>query len=125
MPTPSASDRILLRGMRFAGHHGASDEERSQPQLLEVDLELECDLSRAAATDDLSDTLDYGPLVALCRDVVEERSDRLLERIAGVIAERALAAAPTATAVTVRVRKLAVPVDADLDYAQVELRVGR
>jgi hypothetical protein len=32
-----------------------------------------------------------------------------------------LAAAPRATAVTIRVRKLAVPVDADLDYAQVEL----
>ena len=116
---------ILLQGMRFEGRHGASAEERAMPQPLEVDLEVEADVAAAARSDDLGDTIDYGPLIDVCRAVVEERSFRLLEAVAGAIAEAVLVAAPKATAVTVRVRKLAVPVDADLDFAQLQLRVER
>jgi dihydroneopterin aldolase len=116
---------ILLQGMRFEGRHGASAEERAYPQPLEVDLEVDADLSAAAGSDALADTIDYGPLIDICRAVVEERSFHLLEAICGAIAEGVLAAAPKGTAVTVRVRKLAVPVDADLDFAQLQLRFER
>ena len=90
------------------------------PQLLEVDLVVEVDLAPAASSDELADTVDYGPLVDICRSVVEMESHRLLERIAGTIAERVLVT-PGVRACTVRVRKLAVPLDADLDFAQVEI----
>jgi len=118
------SDRITLSAMRFEGHHGVTEEERLLPQPLEVDLEVEADLSRAGRTDDVADTIDYGPLVALCAGVVERNSFRLLEAVAAAIAVRVLQTTP-ATAVTVRVRKLAVPLDADLDWAQVEIRRER
>jgi dihydroneopterin aldolase len=118
------SDRILLRSMRFEGHHGVGDEERALPQEIEVDLEVEADLAEAGASDDLTATIDYGPLIRLCRDVVEDGSFHLLEGIAEAIASAVLAST-TATAVTVRVRKLAVPVDADVEYAQVEIRRER
>ncbi len=118
------SDRILLKGMRFEGRHGASDEERELPQLIEVDLEVETDLDRAGSSDDLAATIDYGPLIRLCRRVIEERSFHLLEAIADTIASAVLVST-SASAVTVRVRKLAVPVDADLDFAQVEIRRER
>ena len=118
------TDRITLSGMRFEGHHGWSEEERLLPQLLEVDLVVEADLARAARTDDVADTIDYGPLVELCRATLEDRSFRLLEAMAGAIAEQVLASTP-ARAVTVRVRKLAVPLDADLDWAGVEIRRER
>ena len=114
-------DTILLQGMRFEGRHGASDEERALPQLLEVDLVVEADLRAAGRSDDLADTVDYGPLVELCRATVETGSFRLLEAIAGDHRGRVLAM-PGVLAVTVRVRKLAVPIDADLDFAQVEIR---
>jgi dihydroneopterin aldolase len=118
------SDRILLQGMRFEGRHGVDDEEREVPQLIEVDLEVETDLAPAGASDDLTQTIDYGPLIRLCRRVIEERSFHLLEGIADTIASAVLVST-TATAATVRVRKLAVPVDADLDFAQVEIRRER
>jgi len=117
-------DTILLQGIRLEGQHGATDDERSLPQLLEMDLVVELDLRAAGASDDLVDTVDYGPLVEICRQVVETGSYRLLERIAGVIADAVLAT-PGVLACTVRVRKLAVPIDADLDFAQVEIRRGR
>lgn len=113
-------DTILLQGIRLEGQHGATDDERAMPQLFEVDLVVEVDLVAAASSDDLADTVDYGPLVEICRATVETVSYRLLERIAGTIAERVLAT-PRVLACTVRVRKLAVPIDADLDFAQVEI----
>ena len=118
-------DRIMLMGMRFEGRHGATEEERAFPQLLEVDLEVEADLDEAARTDRLQSTIDYGPLIELVRRTVESRSYRLLEAIAGAVVIAAFDAAPAATAVTVRVRKVAVPLDVDMDHAQVELRRER
>jgi dihydroneopterin aldolase len=114
------SDSILLAGMRFEGIHGVSAEERAFPQLLEVDLEVVLDLTRAAASDELADTLDYGELVETCRRVVEEGSQRLLEAVAGGIADE-VRSRPGVERVTVRVRKPAVPLDVELEYAQVEL----
>lgn len=118
------ADTILLQGIRLEGRHGATDDERSMPQLLEVDLAVELELGAAGASDDLADTVDYGPLIEVCRRVVETGSYRLLERVAHVIADEVLAT-PGVHACTVRVRKLAVPVDADLDFAQVQIRRSR
>ena len=118
-------DRIILSAIRCEGRLGASAEERVLPQLVEVDLEVEADLSAAAASDALADTIDYGPLVSLVIATVEGGAFNLLEGLSGAIVNSALAAAPAAHAVTVRVRKLAVPLDADLDHAQVELRRER
>jgi 7,8-dihydroneopterin aldolase/epimerase/oxygenase len=118
-------DRIVLRGMRFEGRHGVSDEERATPQLLEADLEIEADLETAGRSDRIEDTVDYGPLIELARRAIEGRSQRLLEAIASSIADDALSSDPRIVSVTVRVRKLAVPVDADLDHAEVELHRSR
>jgi 7,8-dihydroneopterin aldolase/epimerase/oxygenase len=118
-------DRITLSGMRYEGRLGATDEERELPQLLEVDLEIELDLSAAAASDALEDTVDYGPLVELTAHAVETGSHKLLEALAGTIIEGALRSSPRIDAVIVRVRKLAVPLDADMDHAQVELQRRR
>lgn len=122
-PRPTG-DRIVLAGMRFEGRHGATEEERELPQLIELDVELWLDLSAAGASDDLAATVDYGRVIELCRDLVERRSFRLLEAIAEAVAASVLRGT-AAEGVVVRVRKLAVPVDAELDYAGVEIRRGR
>lgn len=114
-------DRITLTGMRYEGRLGASDDERAWPQLVEVDLEVEASLWAAAGSDALDDTVDYGPLVELTARTVEAGSYKLLEALAGAIIERAFLLSPRIEAVTVRVRKLAVPLDVDMDHAQVEL----
>jgi dihydroneopterin aldolase len=118
-------DRIVLRSMRFEGRLGAGDDERELPQLLEVDLEVEADLAAAGESDALADTVDYGPLVKLVGRTVEGGAFRLLEGLAGSIARDALDADRRILAVTVRVRKLAVPLDVDMDHAEVEIRRAR
>ncbi|MDQ3554705.1 MAG: dihydroneopterin aldolase [Chloroflexota bacterium] len=117
-------DRIVLSGLRFEGRHGATDDEREWPQLIELDVELWLDLSLAGRSDELTATVDYGPVIELCRDIVERRSFRLLEAIAEAVAAAVLGATASQT-VVVRVRKPAVPIDAELDFAGVEIRRHR
>ena len=118
-------DRSTLSSMRYEGVIGASEEERIFPQMLEVDLEVELDLTAASASDALADTVDYGLLVTLTEGIVEGSSFTLLEGLAGALASAALEVSPSVEAVTVRVRKLAVPMDVSMDHAQVEIRRER
>jgi dihydroneopterin aldolase len=118
-------DRITLTAMRLEGRLGVSEDERALPQLVEVDLEVEADLGPASESDALADTVDYGPLVESVTRTVETGSHRLLEGLAGAIVRDALAASDLILAVTVRVRKLAVPMDVDMDHAQVQIRRER
>jgi dihydroneopterin aldolase len=120
------SDRITLRGMRFLGRHGVTLEERLEPQPIEVDVELETDLSAAAGSDELADTIDYSGVFELARGIVEERSFRLIEALAGEVADAVLAAQgdghPPLASVEVRVRKPQAPLPGTFETVEVSVR---
>jgi dihydroneopterin aldolase len=118
------SDRITLRGMRFMGRHGVSDEERAEPQPFEVDLVLRLDLARPGETDDLADTVDYASLFDLTRDIVEGRQFHLIEALAAAILE-AVMAAHAVDDVEVRVRKPKAPLPGAFETVEARLRRRR
>jgi len=113
-------DRITLRGMHFLARHGVTLEERLEPQPFDVDVELETDLSTSAASDELADTIDYSEVFALVGRVVEGESHRLIEALAGAIADAVLATT-TADAVTVRVRKPRAPLPGPFETVEASL----
>ena len=113
-------DRIELRGLRVLGICGALPEERSRPQPLEIDLDVEVDLADAGGSDALADTVDYGALARAAVRVATEERFTLLERLASRIAEE-VGTDGRVTAVTVAVRKLRPPVPLDLDTAGVRI----
>jgi dihydroneopterin aldolase len=82
--------KIVVRGIRALGRHGDQPNERDHPQPFVVDVELSLDVDAAAASDDLSDTVDYGRVVGEVRAVVEKESFALVERLASEIAARVL-----------------------------------
>lgn len=114
------SDRIQLRGLRALGIHGVLAEEQVRAQPFEVDLDLETDLRRAGASDQLADTVDYGDLAERVAQVVSGERHALLERLAERIAETALGD-QRVTTVTVTIRKLRPPVPVDLASVAVRL----
>ncbi len=124
MTSPSPHrDRLSLLGMRFTGRHGVHPHEKVEPQPFEVDLVLHADLSTAAETDDLGDTVDYGSLFDLVRVNVEDRSFELIEALGGAIARTVLAATDPRLvgAVEVRVRKPEAPIDGELRTVEAAL----
>jgi dihydroneopterin aldolase len=114
-------DRILIPGLRELGVHGALPEEQVRPQPFEVNLELQVDLAKAGASDDLADTVDYGVVCDAVSRVVATESYRLLERLAQRIAE-VCTADPRVIGVVVEVRKLHPPVQAQVDHVAVRIQ---
>ena len=106
--------------MRFHARHGVLPHEKVEPQPFEVDLVLHADLSAAAASDDLADTVDYAALYDLVAAIVVGPSFDLIEGLAGAIARAALAATDplVVEAVEVRVRKPEAPIDGELDTVE-------
>lgn len=115
------SDRIVIEGLRVPCHIGVTEEERADPQDVIVDVEAELDLEDAARTDDLTATLDYGLLTEELAALVSGSRFKLLERLAGEIADAVLAHSGV-DAVTVRVGKAEPPVEAEVGSIGVVLR---
>ncbi|HXV93924.1 MAG TPA: dihydroneopterin aldolase [Pseudonocardia sp.] len=81
------SDRIELRGLRVRGHHGVFEHEKRDGQDFVVDVTVWMDLARAAASDDLADTLDYGALARRAAEIVGGPACDLIETVAARIAD--------------------------------------
>jgi dihydroneopterin aldolase len=118
------TDRILLNDMVFMGRHGVLEEEQRSDQPFHVDVELGLDLHPAGVDDDLTRTVDYGPVFETCRSVVESTRFRLIEALAEAIAHELLADFPI-DEVTVRVRKPNAPIDGRFAYVGVEIQRRR
>lgn len=76
--------RLDLNGIRVTCIIGDLPEERLVPRDVTVDLSLEID-DRAAATDDLADTVDYARLTETVRATLAGAKCRLIERAAALV----------------------------------------
>ncbi|MBV9090115.1 MAG: dihydroneopterin aldolase [Mycobacteriaceae bacterium] len=81
------ADRIELRGLRVRGHHGVYEHERRDGQEFVVDVTVWIDLDRAAATDELANTVDYCAIAQRAADIVGGPPKNLIEAVAGELAE--------------------------------------
>lgn len=119
-------DEIFVKGIRAYGFHGIFEEENRVGQRFVVDLKMRLSLAEAAKTDDLEKTVDYAKAAMLAKECVEARSPfRLIETLAGTIAEKILAAFPRLTEIEVRVHKPNAPVSAEFDDLGVTVRRSR
>jgi 7,8-dihydroneopterin aldolase/epimerase/oxygenase len=81
--TPIQSgDRIFLRGLTAECIIGFIEWERRVKQTVVVDLELPVDCRRAAASDDVADTVDYKKLAKRVLAYIEASEFKLVETLA-------------------------------------------
>lgn len=85
------ADRIEIRGLRVRGHHGVLDAERRDGQEFLIDAVLAVDTRLAAASDDLSLTVDYAALTERLAGIVAGEPVRLIETLAERLAGACLA----------------------------------
>lgn len=119
----TATIRVL--GAEIYARHGVGEAERAIGGRYSFDLEIDADISEAAASDDLHMTIDYERAYFLARDILIGTNRRLLESLVDEIADAILDRFPNAMAVTVRLRKLSVPIDGVVRAVEVELRRER
>lgn len=117
-------DRITLTGVSAYGHHGVLASEKADGQEFSVDLALELDLSRAAASDDLAHTVSYAEVAADVVAVLQGPSQDLIETVARQVADVVLTR-PLVEAVEVTLHKPHAPVGVPFTDVTVHLRRER
>jgi 7,8-dihydroneopterin aldolase/epimerase/oxygenase len=80
--TPDKGDRIFLHGLAVECIIGFIEWERRTKQTVVIDVEMPVDCARAAATDDVEDTLDYKKVAKRLISFVETSEFKLVETLA-------------------------------------------
>lgn len=83
-------DIIYLHDLRIDTVIGVFDWERRVRQTVILDLDMATDIRRAAASDDLADTLNYKAVAKRVIEFVEHSEFQLVETLAERVAERVL-----------------------------------
>jgi dihydroneopterin aldolase len=82
-------DKIFLNELKVETVIGIWEWERKIRQTVIIDLEMSADIAKAAATDDVKDTLNYKSVAKRIQSFVADSSfqlvETLAERIAGII----------------------------------------
>lgn len=118
-------DKILLKGCRFYGYHGALPEENRLGQIFVVDAQLSLDLTKTSLSDDLADTVHYGLVFEAIQRQVENQSYQLLERLAGAICQDIFDQFAPVQAIKLRICKENPPIAGHYDSVGVELERSR
>ncbi|RCJ17304.1 dihydroneopterin aldolase [Nostoc sp. ATCC 43529] len=103
-------DCIYLTGIRGYGYTGYLPEEQVLGQWFEVDVRLWLDISAAAKTDAIEDTLDYRSVISLVQHLVKTSKFALVEKLVMVIADSILQQYDRITQVQVTLSKPNAPI---------------
>ncbi len=104
MASDASRDTVFIRDLLVRCIVGIRPEEREKAQDVIINIELSTDTSRAAASDDIADALDYSTLKKKVIALAEASSYNLVETLAERIADLCLADGKVAGA-TVAVEK--------------------
>jgi FolB domain-containing protein len=83
-------DVIYIHDLEVSYRVGVPDEERANPQRLLLDIQLHLDFRAAAATDDLTKTINYFEVTQQLLKFGEGREWKLIEKLAEDIASTIL-----------------------------------
>lgn len=104
-------DVITISGISATGFHGVFDHERREGQTFVVDVKVATSFRVSAASDDVSDTLDYGLMSQAVVEEIQGGPYNLIEKLASVIVDRLMRDfAPLAVQVTVHKPQAPIPV---------------
>ncbi|HEY6951413.1 MAG TPA: dihydroneopterin aldolase [Bacteroidota bacterium] len=116
---------IRLHNAVFYAYHGVLSDEQNLGGKFQVDVELHCDLSKGAKSDNLRDTVDYERVYDCIRGVVVGHKFLLLERLGSEIIKGILGQFLKVERVVVRVRKPGAAVKGVIDHVEVEMSGDR
>ncbi len=115
-----------LKNLRIDCVIGVYPHERTDPQPLFLDVEVDYDFAAPAATDELTRALDYDRIATGLTAVAQEGRFALLETFAEASADFCFRTFPSVTAVRLEIRKPQAVESADASFVRVErIRIER
>ena len=110
--------KILVEGIKLYGYHGCMEEEARVGRSFVVDVEVEADLSKAASTDKISDTVNYVTIYEIVKEEMKVRAN-LIEHVGKRIYDHLRKTFPAITKAKVKVTKLNPPINGTVDSVSV------
>lgn len=118
-------ETIRIKGLEIFAYHGVNPEEKENGQKFILDIAMQADISRAAQTDDLNETVNYAIVRKTVNAVFTAQKYDLIERAAQVVCDAILENYPKVQSVTVELKKPEAPINAVFDYVSVEMTRSR
>ena len=115
---------VRVDNIRLYAYHGCLEEEALIGSDYRVDVTVEADLSKAAVTDDLEDTVDYVHLHDIVQQEMKIRS-KLLEHVGKRIMDRIFDELEMVSDAKVIIAKINPPIGGDVEQVSVELHNSR
>ena len=119
------TDRIYINGLALHAYHGVMPHEAKVGQTFTIDLELAIDLSDAARSDKVVDTVSYDKVVECASRAFCAQRHRLIEAAAGKVADAVLTDFPRVQSVRVTIHKPHAPIAATFSDVGVALLRAR
>lgn len=116
---------INIKGLSVTARHGVLHEEKVNAQPFVFDIGVDCDISAAALSDDVRDTVNYAEVCALVTSFCENNSFNLIEKLAYGAAYKICENFPLVKAAEVTVHKPEAPVGLPFGDISVSARVER
>lgn len=115
-------DKIIMNNLAFYSYHGAMKEENVLGQKFYLDIELSCDISDAGKTDKVEDTVHYGEVYNIIKNIMDNEQYNLIEKVAERIIEDIFEEFNKVKEIEVTVKKPEAPVPGIYDYFGVKIR---
>ena len=116
--------KIRLKDIRIFAHHGCLSEEEKIGSDYLVNLSVKANVTEAAESDQLKDTVDYVLLHKIVKEQMAIRS-KLLEHVGKRIIEVVFSEIPLVSEVTVKVSKVNPPIGGDVAEVSVTMKSKR
>lgn len=116
--------KISVRNIKVYAYHGCLKEESINGSDYRVDVEVLADLSKAAISDDLNDTVDYVLINHIVKQEMAIKS-KLLEHVAKRILDRIFLECSTVNRGEVTVSKINPPINGDVEMVSINLQLTR
>jgi dihydroneopterin aldolase/2-amino-4-hydroxy-6-hydroxymethyldihydropteridine diphosphokinase len=116
-------DEIRIDELEIFAHHGVYDFETQNGQKFYVNAVLYTDTHKAGATDELTDSTNYGEVCSFITDFLIKNTYKLLEAAAEKVTEAILLTFPLIKGVSFEIRKPEAPIG--LPFGSVSVKIER
>jgi 7,8-dihydroneopterin aldolase/epimerase/oxygenase len=115
------TQHINIEGIKLYGYHGCLEEEAKIGGNYIVDVYMTVDFKEAAATDDLTKTVDYCTIYEIAKAEVGIRS-KLIEQVCDRMFKRINTVFPQLQSLHVKLTKLLPPMNGNVEKVSVEIK---
>ena len=115
---------IKISNIRVYAYHGCLVEEGKIGSDYRIDLSVNANLKSSAASDQLSDTVDYVHLNKIVKEEMAIRT-KLLETVAELILNRILKEIPLVDKAKIKVSKLNPPIGGNVEMVSIIMKKAR